>query len=127
MPNWDGFKTLMSKDEHEDFPVYFTSPYYNNKADNFSKIVMNGYNKKYKGKPTDMAFKGFECAYTFTKLLVKNPVDFMSHINDKTFRVFTDFNFHPAINKKENKIPDYFENKHLYFIRILNGATSKAW
>lgn len=127
MPNWDGFKFLMSKDAHKDFPVYFTTPYYNNKADNFSKILTNGYLKKYKIKPSDMAFKGFESAYLFTKLLAKYPADFMSHINDKTFKIFSDYNFHPVKLKKESNIPDYFENKHLYFIRILNGAVSKAW
>ena len=127
MPNWDAFKFLMSKDGHKDFPVYFTTPYYNNKADNFSKILTNGYIKKYKVKPSDMAFKGFEAAYLFTKLLAKYPSDFMSHINDKTFKVFSEYNFHPVKLKKENNIPDYFENKHLYFIRILNGSISKAW
>ncbi|UEG48573.1 hypothetical protein LK994_07980 [Ferruginibacter lapsinanis] len=127
MPNWDGFKSLMSKEEHEDFSVYFTTPYYNSKADNFSKVLTNGYLKKFKTKPSDMAFKGFECAHLFTKLLAKYPTDFMSHLNDKTFKVFSDFNFHPVMLKKGSTIPDYFENKHLYFVRILNGTISKAW
>jgi hypothetical protein len=127
MPNWDGFKSLMDKNDYEGFPVYFTSPYFNTKWDAYSKMVTNCYAKKYKGKPTDMAFKGFECAYLFTKLLAKYSNDFMSHLNDKTFKVFTEYNFHPVKLKKENTIPDYFENKHLYFVRILNGTTSKAW
>ncbi|MGG9971578.1 hypothetical protein ACQ33O_07260 [Ferruginibacter sp. SUN002] len=127
MPNWDGFKSLVTKEEYKDFPIYFTSPYFNTKQDNYSKIITNAFLKKYKGKPSDMAFKGFECAYLFTKLLAKNPNDFMSHINDKTFKVFTEYNFHPVKLKKENTIPDYFENKHLYFVKILNGSISKAW
>ena len=29
--------------------------------------------------------------------------------------------------KKENLVPDYFENKNLYFIKILNGNDTKVW
>jgi hypothetical protein len=50
----------------------------------------------------------------------------MSYINDKSMKVFSEFNFRPVV-KKGNLVPDYFENKHLYFIRILNGVFSKAW
>ncbi len=127
MPNWDGFKTFLSKDDLEGFPVYYTSPYYNNKWDNLSKMLSNHYKKKYKTTPSDMAYKGFEAVYLFTKLLAKFPNDLMSRLNDKSFKVFCDYNFRPVMLKKENIFPDYFENKHLYFIKILNGAISKAW
>jgi len=127
MPNWDGFKTLTKEDRFEDFPIYFTSPYFNNKWDDFSKVLAAGYAKKYKGKPTDMVFKGFEATYLFTKLLTAYPDDLFNHINDRDFRVFSDYNFRPVLLKKDNKAPDYFENKHLYFIRMLNGVNSKAW
>ena len=127
MPNWDAFKGLMKKDELEDFPIYYTTPYFNNKSDSYSKIVANGYMKKYKGKPSDMAFKGFECTYLFTKLLAKYPNDLMNHLNDKTFKLFSDYNFRPVMLKKGSAVPDYFENKHLYFIKIMDGALTKAW
>ena len=93
----------------------------------YSKIVINAYAQRYKGKPTDMSFKGFECAYLFTKLLLLYPTDMMSHLNDKTYKVFCDYNFRPVNLKKENAFPDYFENKHEYFIKIMNGSISKAW
>ncbi len=127
MPNWDAFKTLQKKDDFEDFPIYYSTPYYNDKINNFSRILMDSYSTKTKGKATDMAFKGFECTYYFTKLLTKYPHDFMSHINDKSLQVFSEFNFKPVRVKKTSSYPDYFENKHLYFVKILNGYTSKAW
>lgn len=127
MPNWDGFKSLVDKNKYDGFPIYFTSPYYNSKTDSYSKMITSAYQKRFKSKPSDMAFKGFESAYLFTKLLAKYPNDFMSHLNDKTFKVFTDYNFHPVKLKMDNTIPDYFENKHLYFVKILNGNISKAW
>lgn len=128
MPNWDGFKTLTKKtDNFDGFPIYFTTGYYNTKSDFYSKMLIDAYAKKQKGKPTDQAFKGFESTYLFTKLLTKYPHDFISHLNEKSLKVFSDFNFKPVIQKKSNSIPDYFENKHLYFIRLLNGVSYKAW
>lgn len=127
MPNWDGFSSLHKKSNFEGLQIYFTSPYYNGKWDAYSKMLMSAYSKRYKGKPTDMAFKGFEAVYLFTKTLIKYPNDFINHVNDKTLRIFCDYNIKPVMLKKENAIPDYFENKHLYFIKLLNGVTSKAW
>jgi hypothetical protein len=127
MPNWDGFKALMKKDAYQDFPVYVTTPYFNNKWDVYSKMVSTAYSKKYKGKAGDMVFKGFECTYLFTKLLTKYPGNVMSHLNDKGFKVFSDYNFRPIMLKKDTLVTDYYENKHVYFIKIMNGTITKAW
>ena len=127
MPTWDGFPSIHKKEGLLDFPIYFTSPYYNNKWDDYSKILLNAYTKKLRGKPSDMAFKGFETVYLFTKLLARYPADLITHLNDKTLKIFSEFNFRPVLLKKDSATPDYFENKHLYFIKILNGTVSKAW
>ena len=127
MPTWDGFASLHKKEGLQNFPVYFTSPYCNNKWDDYSKMVLNAYTKKFKGKPSDMAFKGFEAVYLFTKLLTRYPGDVITHLNDKTLKIFNEYNFRPVMLKKENEVPDYFENKHLYFVKLVNGTASKAW
>lgn len=128
MPNWDNFSFVYDKKKMADFPIYYTSPYYNNKADSFSIALTNAYSLKYKStKPGDMVFKGYEAVYMFTKLLIKDPNNFMNLLNDKGVKVFCDYNFKPVNLHTPNSIPDYFENKHLYFIKILNGSVSKAW
>jgi hypothetical protein len=127
MPNWDNFSLLYSKKDLPDFPVYYTTPYYNDKTDVFSKALTAAYYNKYRGKPSDMAFKGFEAVYLFTKLLAKNPDNFINHINDRDLKNFCEYNFRSVRLNKETSIPDYFENKHLYLIKILNGAISRAW
>ena len=127
MPNWDSFRALMNKDALADFPIFFTTPYFNTKWDDFSKMLGTAYTKKYKGRATDMAFKGFECTWLFTKLLTKFPGQVISHLNDKSEKVITDYNFRPVFLKKDASITDYYENKHLYFVRIMNGTISKAW
>ncbi len=124
MPNWDGFATGK---KFRDFPVYFTTPYYNYKNDVYSMMLKNAYLQKYKGNPSDMAYKGFEMLYTFTDLLTRYPDSFMSHLNDYGTKVFTDFNFKPVFGNKKILSPDYFENKHLYFIKAVNGSFSVAW
>ena len=127
MPNWDNFTVLYNKKSLAGFPVYFTTPFYTEKNDSFSKSLTSAYFKKYKGNPTDMAYKGFESVYLFTKLLTKNPTGFMSNLSDKSVKVFCEYNFKPVKQNNDAIVPDYFENKHLYLIKILNGSISKAW
>jgi len=127
MPNWDNISMFYDKKKLIDFPVYYTTPYYNEKNDAFSKALLANYYNKYKGKASDMVFKGFEAVYMFTKLLIKDSTSFMNHINDTDIKVFCEYNFRPVRLKDKTAIPDYFENKHLYLVKILNGITSKAW
>jgi len=127
MPNWDNFSALYNKKAMPGFPVYFTTPFFTDKTDAFSKSLTAAYYKNYRAKPTDMAYKGFESVYLFTKLLTKNPADFMNHISDKTEKVFCDYNFKAVKLNDKAAVPDYIENKHLYLIKILNGSISKAW
>jgi len=127
MPNWDNFNALYNKKNLAGFPIYFTTPFYTEKNDTFSKSLTASYYKNYRTKPTDMAYKGFEAVYLFTKLLAKSPTDFINHISDKTEKVFCEYNFKPVKLNDKSAVPDYFENKHLYLIKILNGSISKAW
>ncbi|MEJ7627609.1 MAG: ABC transporter substrate-binding protein [Ferruginibacter sp.] len=126
MPNWEGMVTG-KKAIFQDFPIYFTSPYYNVKWDTYSRMMKDVYLKKYKGNPSDMSYKGFEIVYLFTRLLAKHPNDFMSQLNNNNGKVFSEYNFKPVFLSRQSVSPDYFENKHLYFIRALNGSISKAW
>ncbi len=127
MPNWDNFSALFNKKTFSGFPIYFTTPFYSDKTDAFSKSLTSAYYNKYKGKPSDMAYKGFETVYLFTKLLARYPGNFMNHISDKSLKVFCEYNFKPVKQNDAAAVPDYFENKHLYLIKILNGTISKAW
>ncbi len=129
MPNWDGFTSFGKnyKENLKDFPVYFTSPYFNNKTDNYSKIIQDAYLKLYKGKPSDFAYKGFEVMYVFSRLLNLYPINLIEHLNDYPFKVFSDFNIVPIKSNNQSSHIDYQENKHLFFIKKVNGTASKAW
>ncbi len=125
MPNWDGFFKKPGP-KLKDFPVYFTTPYHNGKQDNYSLMLTDAYKLRYKINPSELAFKGFETVYLFIKLLAKHPVDFISHLNDYPHKVFSDYNFKPVF-LSDGTTPDYFENKHLYFLKMENGVVSTSF
>ena len=135
MPNWDGFKSLTKKDRYKDFPIRFTTPHYDAESNSLDSLLIQKYFQLYRAKPTDMAYKGFEITYYFVNILLSYPADFMAHINDTAFRVFHEFNFRPVFTDKSNAVitdvkdtvPDYFENKHLFIMQILNGEISREW
>ncbi|OJW10391.1 MAG: hypothetical protein BGO53_09360 [Sphingobacteriales bacterium 39-19] len=126
MPNWENF-TFINNKPLKDYPVYFTSSYYNGKWDNTSKMVQDTYRTKYQGNPSELVFKGYETTFRFIQLLTKYPDDYMSHLNDSGVKVFSDFNFMPVFLNRSSKVPDYFENKHLYFLKAFNGNISRVW
>lgn len=127
MPNWDGFKTLRKNKKLTDFAVYFTTPYFNNKWDEHSDKIKKVYLDKYKGVPSDMSYKGYEFTLRFVRLLTAYQRNMLSHLNDSREKIFTDFFFKPIFISASATVPDYFENKKLYFIKIENGEFSKAW
>ena len=126
MPNWDGF-SFLKKSALKDFPVYYTTAFINNKANAYTKQITQVYSKKFKGVPSDMAYKGFESVYIFARLITRYPDDFMSHLNEYAYKVFNDYNFKAVYVNKKTKIPNYFENKRLYFMKMYNGKSTKAW
>ena len=127
MPNWDGFGSFYKKDIYADFPIRFTTPHYDEKNNALVKYLDDKYFQLYRGTPTDMVEKGFETTYDFTSDLINHPGSFMQNINDTLFAPLHDFNFRPVIHDKMNSTPDYYENKHLFIMQILNGEVVREW
>lgn len=123
MPNWDGFKSFYKKDIYKDFPIRFTTPHYTVKNNAYSNFLIKEYFRLYRSKPTDMAYKGFESAYYFINILLNHPGEIMTHLNESSNGAFHDFNFQPVYPKTNSGIPDYFENKRLFTMQILNGES----
>ena len=127
MPNWDGFRSLVKKEDYKDFPIRYTTPHYDTKNNAFADFLVQKYFHLYRTKPSDMAHKGFETTYYFTSILLNYNKEFMAHLNEDRFACFHDFNFRPVIFDKKNKAPDYYENKHLFIMQILNGEIEREW
>lgn len=127
MPNWDGFRSWYKKDAYTDFPIRYTTPHYDVKNDAFSDYLESKYFQLYRAKPSDMASKGFEAAYYFISVLLNHHGDFMQNINDTSYAPLHNFNFRPVYHNGKDTIPDYFENKHLFIMQILNGDIEREW
>lgn len=121
MPDWDGIKELYRKELYPDFPILYTTPHYYSNNTSFDTLLNAEYQRLYRIKPSDMAYKGFENTFSFVSLLLKYPKDFFAHINDNDFTVFHELNFKP-INITNGSSPDYYENKHVFIMKILNGV-----
>lgn len=120
MPNWDGFRDLYNKNRFTDFPILVTTPHVDENKNDFSSFLGNQYFTKYRSRPGDMAYKGFESVYYFTNILMHYPDEFMTHLNEDRFACFHTFNFRPVYLSSPTEV-DFFENKHLFFQQILNG------
>ena len=127
MPNWDGFTALTKRKEFKNFPIYYTTPYVNEESNKYSKMIRQLYVQKYSAAPSDMVYRGFESVFIFSRLLTRHPNDFINHINEYAYKIFSEYNFKPIFLKEDTTLPDYFENKKLYFMKMQNGIASKAW
>lgn len=116
MPTWDGLKDIS-----KDLEVVYSTPYNLTRTDKQSKLLIDDYRAKYAGWPGDMAFKGFEAMYHFTKLLLKYDKQLINHLSDKEYKLFNEFDIQPYRANKASTLPDYLENKKLYFIRKIDG------
>ena len=127
MPNWNGFNAFGKNNNSivKDFPIFFTSPYFNDKTNSICEIIQNAYLINYKGKPGEFAYKGFETMYYFSMLNFTGKLNnFLSELNVSGASIFSDYNFLPVINSKTQSI-DYFENKHLFILKKINGVLTK--
>ncbi|NSL88421.1 amino acid ABC transporter substrate-binding protein [Chitinophaga sp. Mgbs1] len=121
MPTWDVFK--LKDPEFKGLQVYYSSPYYNDKTDVYSRYVNDYFRRTYRARPSDMAYKGFELTWYFTRLLQTNGVYFNSNVANAP-KVMTHFNFQP-VYIKDNEVPAYFENKNIFIIQKGDSADVK--
>jgi hypothetical protein len=73
-----------------------------------------------------MVFKGFENMYHFSKLLVKYNGDILNNLSDISFRISNNYRFEPVKLSITSQVPDYIENKKLYFIHVAKGVVKSV-
>jgi len=71
-----------------------------------------------------LAYKGYELSWHFINLLLKYDNNVMQNLNDKSFRLFTEYDFRPIRNSTTGK-PDYFENRRIYILKRSGGLVSR--
>jgi hypothetical protein len=125
MPTWDAI-TDFGKKEYRGQDMIYSTPFYSDRTDYVSDSITNYFNNTMFSRPSDMVFRGYECMYRFGKLLVEKDSNLVSSIGEKKYRVFTDFDIQPVLNRQTMSI-DYFENKKLYFIKKTDGVVKQVY
>lgn len=124
MPTWDGIKEFnnLSMDEAtKGIEIVYSSPYYFPRKEGFGKYITELYKEKFFARASDWFLKGYETVYTFSHLLVKYKQDFMQQLSTSEYKIFSEYNIQPVLNKNEVPSIDFFENKNLYFYRKQDG------
>ena len=121
MPTWDNIADFT----HPGFSgeeIVYSTPFYTNPSDNLVKSIQQVFKTKFYSRPSDMVFRGYECTYRFSKLLLQYGRNLSGSIGEKKYKVFSDFDIEPVFLNKQTMTLDYLENKKLYFIRKLDGS-----
>ena len=119
MPTWDNMN--FSRNEYTDMEILYSTPFYYNRATPAENEVATDFNSRYNTHPTEMLFRGYESTLRFALLLLDAKKDITSSLSRKGNTIFTQFDIQPVFKDKKTMNLDYFENKHLYFVKVLGG------
>jgi hypothetical protein len=126
MPTWEGLRALQSP-ELRQMPFLVTTSFMAPQTDsNLAPLSMpQKFINLAHTHPGDMAFRGYESVYYFVNLLLKYHDGLMSHLDDKGFQTYTPLDIKPVFANSASRVPDYFENKFLYVLRLQNGFVTR--
>jgi hypothetical protein len=119
MPTWDAFNFRST--EFRSLDILYTTPFWYAKPNALQSALTKEFSAKQGGRPTDLYFRGYETMLRFAMLLLDTKSDIASNLSRKGNTVFTPFNIQPVFLNRSKPELDYFENKHLYFIKVANG------
>ena len=118
MPTWENFNFSKAND----LEIIYTNPFYFNRLTPLETELANEFNAKMNAKASDLFYRGFESVLRFSLLLLDTGKDVASNLTRKGNTVLTPFDIQPVFKDKNSMTLDYFENKHLYFIKVLGGT-----
>ena len=121
MPTWDVIKDFQKK-EYKGLEIFYSTAFSPVKTDKVSTGITNYFKNSMYSRPSDMVFRGYECLMRFGKLLLYHGPNLSSSIGEKKYKVFTDFDIQPVFLNKQSPTLDYFENRKLYFVKLVDGA-----
>lgn len=118
MPTWDN----LNYSKLENLEIVYSTPFYYNHATPLESRLTEEFSNSVSSKPTDMFFRGYETMLRFALLLLDTKKDVASNLSRKGNTVFTQFDIQPVFKNKSDMTLDYFENRHLYFIKVFGGV-----
>jgi hypothetical protein len=118
MPTWDAIREF-SKPEFRGVDITFCTPYYNNRTDSVSQYIQRFFINNLYARPSDMAFRGYEAVWRFSRLFMRYGNGINSQLAAKEFDLFREIQIQPVFSA--DKQLQYFENKKLYFLKWQDG------
>jgi len=118
MPTWD----RLNFNKFQNLEIIYSTPFYYNRISPLENKLAEEFSSTVSNKPTDMFFRGYEATLRFAILLLDTKKDVASNLTRKGNTVFTQFDIQPVFKDKSSMTLDYFENRHLYFIKVFGGV-----
>ena len=118
MPTWD----RLNLNKWQSVEVVYTSPFYHNRSSDLEVRLDETFTAERATRATDLFYRGYESTLRFAFLLLDAKADVASNLTRKGNTVFTQFDIQPVFRDKASMTLDYFENKHLYFIKSFGGV-----
>ncbi len=118
MPTWDSYNF----NKVSSLEIIYSNPFFYNHTNWLENNLYNDFTGKMSARPTDLFFRGYETTLRFALLLLDTNRDIASNLTRKGNTVLTQFDIQPVFKDKSVMSLDYFENKHLYFIKVFNGV-----
>jgi hypothetical protein len=122
MPTWD----IINPASVKNIEVVYSTPFNYSRTDAFGKSLAKKYQAKYQGRASDMVFKGYESMYHFSKLMLNNKANFLNNLSDSSFKIANDYSFDAVRLTSTSFVPDYLENKKLYFVKMQDGVVKSV-
>jgi len=121
MPTWSTMNNIYGTNS-ENLQIVVTSSYNYLKTNPTLDSISENYKNIYYARPSDMVLKGYETMYHFTRLFLTYPDSFINRVSENIYKISNDYIFQPVRLSKTSFIPDYLENKKVYYIKIVNGT-----
>lgn len=119
MPTWDNFN--YNRAELKSLDIVYSTPFYYARLTPLESRMASGFEKEIGSRPTDHFFRGYEAVMRFALLLLQTKKEVASNLTLKGNNIFTAFDIQPVFKDKKTMTLDFFENKHLYFVRVNGG------
>jgi hypothetical protein len=114
MPTWENYNFTKAND----LEIIYTNPFNYDRNGSIETSLTSHYSKTMSSRPSDLFFRGYETTLRFALLLLDTGKDVSSNLSRKGNAVFTQFDVQPVFKDESKMSLDYFENKHLYFVKI---------
>lgn len=124
MPNWESVNFGKNVNNLE---IIYSTPFYYTRSSSVERKITDDYQSKMGNTPTDIFYRGFETMLRFGLLLLDSKSDLASNLTRKGNYVISQFDIQPVFKNKSSMTLDYFENKNLYFVRVMNGHKSRLF